>query len=281
MSANDSTLAIGQNGDGGAYYQGYISEYRFTKGEPVYTSSFELHTAPYDRPLPDPLPATNPEFANVAFLTGFEGAEGSVDPLLDDTGVHTILMRSDAVLKSDQRRFGNTSLYLAGTNDYSEIGHAPELSVAVNEEFTAEAWVRPTAACLQKSISLVLNKRGSSGASEYWLLLREGVPSLVIFKNGDPIVNVIAADQIPADEWSHLAFVRKANEYSLYVNGFRAARVVAANSPQGNSSPVLIGKDAYSSGREFIGWIDEVRITNEAFYVSTGFIPPTSAFPRS
>lgn len=280
-STNTGPLLIGRDVTSSSYdLNGYISEFRMTKGVPVYTQSFIPPDAPFPRSTAEPEAAPDPTFSNVSLLLGFEGTDGATTTTDESADANTVTFVGDAAVDTAQFRYGASSLYLPGTNDYCSIPHSANLSINGNSDFTVEAWVRPTAACLLKANALIVNKRDSGGAEEYWLLTQNGRPCFTTFAGGSSNSDAVADDSLVADTWNHIVGMRSGSNFFLFVNGVLAASSVGGT-PSGNTGDVLIGRDGFSTGREWDGWIDEVRITREAFYPTIGFIPPTGAFPRS
>lgn len=281
ISTNTGVLYIGRDVASSAWdFQGNISEYRFTKGDAVYTNNFIAPTAAFYRPPFEPEAATNPTFANVKFLSGFEGSDGATTATDESATAATITFNNDAQIDTAQFKFGSSSLLLQGSDDYCTVPHSTGVSMGSNTAFTVEAWVRPNAGALSKAQSLIVNKRDGSSAEEFWFALYDGKPALTTFSGGSNTGQALADDVLSADTWYHLVGVRDGSNLRLYVDGVLAGSGTTSG-VEANAGNILIGRDGFSTGREFDGWIDEVRITNEVFYEPLGFLPPTAAFPRS
>lgn len=280
-STNTGVLYIGRDlGSTSWDFNGNISEYRFVKGEAVYTESFEAPTEAFYRPPFEPEAAPDPTFSNVKFLSGFEGSDGATTATDESATAATITFVNQAEIDTAQFKFGSSSLYLDGSNDYCSVPHSTGVSVGSNSAFTVEAWIRPTAACLAKTQALIVNKRDGGGAEEFWLNLNSGVPAFSLFAGGLNVGEAVGTASLSADTWYHIVGVRDGLNAYVFIDGVLVGND-ATTAPDSNTGPVLIGRDGFSTGREWVGWIDEVRITNEVFYPTLGFLPPTGAFPRS
>ena len=150
----------------------------------------------------------------------------------------------------------NNSLNFDGTDDYVEAG-AP-LPIAANDNFTYEAWVRPTL--------VDANYRGFLGTS----VLNVGrAPSMWVGPNGslhtdsyngstryDMLVN----NFFTANTWVHVAWVKNGTTYTIYRNGVQVDTRTAPSSVLLPNANFTIGKlDNF-----FAGTLDEVRIWNTA-----------------
>jgi gliding motility-associated-like protein len=150
----------------------------------------------------------------------------------------------------------NNSLSFDGTDDYVEAG-AP-LPIAANDNFTYEAWVRPSV--------IDANYRGFFGTS----VLNVGrAPSMWVGPNGslhtdsyngstryDMLVN----NFFTANTWVHVAWVKNGTTYTIYRNGVEVDTRTAPSSVLLPNANFTIGKlDNF-----FAGTLDEVRIWNTA-----------------
>ena len=70
---------------------------------------------------------------------------------------------------------------------------------------------------------------------------------------------------VVAGSWQHIAVVGNSSGYTLYVNGSSAASTVTGDitqSPQINSSPLVIGRQGNSNTRMMDGLTDDIRLYN-------------------
>ncbi|MDO9397621.1 MAG: LamG domain-containing protein, partial [Herbiconiux sp.] len=149
-----------------------------------------------------------------------------------------------------------STLDFDGVDDYINAGN----NYAGNYSF--EAWIRPKTAS-----GTILSKRNSlnSGAG-YELILNNSKPT---FRwNGASVSSIY--DLTLNNRWVHIAVSFNGTQATMYIDGILAGTnsgVALTNS----ASPFLIGA-SYSLGTKltsnhFNGWIDEVRIWNEALTV--------------
>ncbi|MGV1049703.1 MAG: LamG domain-containing protein [Solirubrobacterales bacterium] len=166
---------------------------------------------------------------------------------------------------STDGKFGS-ALNFDGENDCLTVPESAELQFLETEEFTLEAWVRPsTAGGLQAILTQEDEASGEEEPFSYSLLtgaeeeasrgwLREGGTS------GHQ--GVSGGEPIPAKAWSHLAFTDDGARLRIYVDG-ELAGTQPAVPLTATSGPLTIGCLA-QYGNYFKGRIDEVRIYDRA-----------------
>lgn len=285
---SSTALLIGEseNDQATRFWRGNLNWMRITMGASRYNlAGFTPPTIPYAMLRPDPVATPSATFSNVVLLLGFEGADGATTTTDESSYARAMTFNGNAQIDTAQARFGSSSLLLDGTADYLTTPDATELKIPIGtastDAFCMEAWVRvPTA---HKTQATILNKRPGSGAQEYSLLMNDGVPQFLAFASGNAVISLSSsAGAISLDEWHHIAATADGVFYRLFVDGVLVAIGVRTTAPSTNAVNLFIGRDGFSSsGRDFEGWIDEVRIVKgESVYTQT-FIPPASAFPRS
>ena len=142
-----------------------------------------------------------------------------------------------------------------------------------NEEFTLEAWVRPTGTGEKALPAIAMNDENSPGEEEqfaYELFAgQNAVPKGWVRKGGESgYRGVYGEEPLPQNAWSHIALTDDGNVIRLYVNGVLGDEENSTNvAPYLTSAegPLTIGCGIeYGSYQHFKGRIDEVRIYNRA-----------------
>ena len=145
-------------------------------------------------------------------------------------------------------------LHLFGTDDY--LAGADAGAVSPTSAMTMEAWVRPDSAATQ----VILTK-----GSAYRLLLN-AVGSVCSLRAGINGHYIFAAEAVPIDQWTHVAFTytTAGEEYAFYVNGEAAGSGTlsgAGTIPDTGDSLLVGGGKALL---DFKGYLDEIRISDYA-----------------
>jgi hypothetical protein len=233
-------------------------------------------------------PATDPHFASVVLLCGFEGADGSTTLDDESTANHTLTAVGGAQIDTAQFKFGTSSLLLDGTGDRVTASDSLnwQLGSTNSAPWTVETWVRWNV--------LDANNRGIMGQSAAsniaWVFSGAstiGELSFSLSNSGTAFdVSVVTSGaSMTTGVWYHVAADKDATgKIRLYVDGVMLGSSTPANSAIFNSTSGLgIGAQGNSGVVDMDGWLDEVRITKGvARYASdSGFTVPTAAFPRS
>ncbi len=148
-----------------------------------------------------------------------------------------------------------TALSFGGTNKYVNIPDDNILDLTTN--YTIEAWIKPEAF---SSMGGIVSKYQTAGANGYYLRLTStGNYDGLTFDEMSTSNGILTTGN-----WYHVAAVNNGGTRHLYLNGVEQALTGTALNVSANTDPLCIGVDYKSSGRYFIGDIDEVRIWNVA-----------------
>jgi hypothetical protein len=124
--------------------------------------------------------------------------------------------------------------------------------------FTVEVWVKFSA--FIKTWQAVVTKGDDS-----WRLHRYQNTNKISFgtsglSNGD----LASSQTLKAGQWYHIAAVYTGKEKLLYINGELDNSVTAAGTLGTSNYPTMFGENAERPGRQFNGYISEVRLWNSA-----------------
>jgi hypothetical protein len=170
---------------------------------------------------------------------------------------------------------------LDGINAFVDAGNAPNLHVSAGD-FTVDAWVffnalsHPPGAnsgAPQGDMSIV-DKMSASGVNtdgwrllkqddnRFWFCLGGGTGN----RCGDPAFTVFSTTRATTGVWLHVAAVKSATSFSIYVNGqLQDSRSPVPSFLDTNSADLRIGSYALE-GSHLNGLIDEVEIFNRALF---------------
>ena len=230
---------------------------------------------PYRRRITAPQPA----FSNVVALLHFDGTDGST--AFTDVIGNTWTANGNAQLTTADFKNGTASLALDGTGDYASTPSNVKFQVGTSTDFCVEAWCKFTSS----KLNTLVNKRDSAGAEEFSLYITSGTGGriqLSVFGSGSAIGTTTYNVDIPLNIWCHIAASRQGTTMRSFLNGqLGDTSTQGAGTVTTNVEPLKIGRDGFSTARDFQGRIDEFRmIKGEALY-TTSFIPPPGPHPDS
>jgi|GEM_PF-6457750 len=171
-----------------------------------------------------------------------------------------------------EKVFGDSSLKLSGAG--INTLQVPEINFG-NGDFTVEGWFKSAAAVTTAGIW----QKFADVNNYVRVMVNDSRMYFQVVKNGNWVVNVQITQFVDLTQWSHIAAVKDGMKYVLYVNGRQLASGVATDAIQ----PDLIGKPL-EFGRlidwpqyNFNGWMDELRVSDKARYLSN-FSPANQSF---
>ena len=220
-------------------------------------------------------------YNNVSLLLHCDGSNGSTTFTDNSPTPKTVTANGGAQISTAQSKFGGSSMYLTGAGSYLSTPSVPDLLFG-SGDFTAEAWVRPSAISSSQKIVGVWSDTTGTGFSWKLGILGTGYLYFSYSTTGGNGFSVSAtSQQISANAWSHVAAVRSGTTIYLFVDGVLAgsATGVSATFFGTSASKLLeIGRDGAGTTEYFNGYIDDLRITKSVARYTGNFTPPAAAF---
>jgi len=267
------------------YVNGYIDDFRITKGVARYTSNF----TPPTTELPDP---SDPDFDSVSLLLHGDGNNGSTTFIDSSNNSHTVTANGDAEISTTQSKFGGASMYFDGSGDYLSIPDSDQFEIG-SGDFTFEAWIYLTgySAAYQGQYyvaEIICKDSGSTGrgftfyvlgTSTSWTNLRVG-----LFSSNTNLLVTSATTSFNLNTWYHVAGVRNGTSLRLYKNGVDVGGGTNATTVQNTTTAVTVGSEnpyfiATGNAYYFPGYIDDLRITKGVARYTSNFTTPTAPLP--
>jgi Concanavalin A-like lectin/glucanases superfamily len=228
---------------------------------------------------------TDPYFSNVSLLLKADGTNGSTTFTDSSANSFAISRTGNTVVSTAQSKFGGSSTYFDGNGDYLSVSSSANLEFG-SGNYTIEMWINPAGGLSNGAQKFLFGKRQS-------LSVYGGVIGFLAFNsssnayrayyyvtvNGTTWVISAATDYIiPANTWTHLAFVRNGNTFTVFVNGNSAASGIASGTIPSNSQPFVIGSTSSANPgvNGYAGYIDDLRVTKGIARYTANFTPPDS-----
>ncbi len=223
-------------------------------------------------------PVTDPDFASVVLLLGFEGADASTTFTDESPSPKTMTAVGNAQIDTAQFKYGSASGLFDGTGDSVSTPDAAAFTLGTSD-FTMECWVRFGA--LGATSRTFFSQWGAvaSPASRTFLWYASGTAQSFSYNQTQtfnsawtPSINI----------WYHLAICRDGANLRMFVDGTQVGSThnIAATSIVDSTSVAHVGSNGGTAS--FVnGHLDEMRITIGVARYTANFTPPSAAFPRS
>jgi len=249
------------------YYSGYLSGIRFATGVDAYSASSSTITIPTA-----PITATT----NTQLLCNFDNIG-----IYDATAKNDLETVGNAQISTTQSKFGGSSMYFDGSGDYSKGNQATNNLYQFESDFTIEMWIRSgsyaavglgypttfaTSTFTGTGIGIKLQDSGGIGTAG----------CACVWYNNSQILT--GTNNVADNNWHHIAVSRNGSTIKLFVDGAEQDSATNSASFTVSSGYPLIGADSTTAGN-FTGYINDLRVTKGVARYTTGFTPPTAAFP--
>lgn len=210
---------------------------------------------------------------DVPLLLHFDGAE-SGEVFTDSSLSPKIITRTGSIVtRAASAKFGSTGAYTPGGSDLQVADAFGNDGLGLlNDDFTIEGWFYTASAGYSAAWHF------GYGASNQYSGLLLTVSGLFVSLGGTAW-DVFAASTGAWNDsaWHHMAVCRSDGTLRVYNNGVRTSTTVVGEKTirEVNPGRMMIGNQTTSGN--FVGSIDELRITKMALYTND-FDAPTSGF---
>ena len=218
-------------------------------------------------------------FPKVICLLSFDGGSNGSTTLTDlSNNSLTINAESGAQISTAESKWGSSSLFLDGTNDYVELNSlASPLSSA--SAFTIEGWFK-----LPQSdeVGVLWGINTSSGGNVLWPLVN-GDSSMKINAGATSSSFSISPVNIRDGNWHHVAVTHDGSDnYDVYVDGNKYKDYTGSSSYSSNNK-IQIGMeyDTSTKGDYCSMYCNDFRVSNFRRYTDSTYTVPTAAFLTS
>jgi hypothetical protein len=228
-----------------------------------------------------------PTFPPSVILLHFDAINSPPDspPIIFDENTagqdHIWSSAGNAAISSATFKFGNASLLLDGTGDFSTTPDSQDFSFGV-EDFTIDCWFNCTATGGTTRNLAGQRDSGLTAAGSAWAISRT-TGNVMRFEAfvGSSTFTVTGTTQftdVLNTGWNHIACVRVGNILRLFINGSQQGGDQAITGSLNNSIQLIgIGSLGGSTANSWLGSIDEFRMTIGTARWTSNFTPPTAA----
>jgi len=264
------------------FINAYIDDFRITKGVAKYTEDFiPPNQASYY--------SNDPNYDNLSILLQGNGQNLSTSIIDSSPYNHTgiITAYNGAGISTSEYKFGGSSLYFDGTDDYIDCGTDSSYAMG-DEDFTIEFWMYTENQSLGQSEGFLFhigprsesgNNNVPDGGLSAYVENFDGIPYLYFtIKNGSSSY-IRGGGRVPNGQWNHISIVRSGSTGYTFINGTNLFSFSIVGNPYNENDLTLGVQYMISSGtryyyRHFNGYIDDFRITKGVAKYTDDFVPP-------
>jgi hypothetical protein len=219
--------------------------------------------------------SANPLWQHAVLQLPFDGVDGATSTTDVSPAANTITFNGNAQLDTAQKKFGVSSLLLDGNGDYLSLASDADFAFGTYDH-QVECFFRTAA------ISATTQVICAWGGGSWHLSITDtdGTNAQIVFTStsGAVITRTVTWASL-VNTWNHVALVKRAGVYYLYVNGVLANDWTNADS-LGNS--VFRIGTANTTTLWFNGHIDSLRVIKGATtYFGSAFVVPLVDYPQA
>ena len=221
-----------------------------------------------------------------------EGSESFTASVRTGSTSGTIVATSSSVTINDTSisreaktiyRFGNTqtstaqyivgtaSAYFDGNGDYLQLDNHADFNLQ-QTNFTLELWFRAT---VPGNTDFIMEKRNASN-SGWALFTGSGNIQFQAYSAGSVLFGL--STPISDATWYHFAVVKQGTTIKIYLGG-TLQETITNKEFVPNTDSIAIGRYLGFTSFDYLGFVDEIRLSDVARYTSN-FTPSTTAFSK-
>lgn len=241
-------LKIGDNFSSGAFYLGYLSNYRIVKGTAVYTSNFTPPTSPLTA------------ISGTSLLLNFTNGA-----IFDNAMMNDLETVGNAQISTSVVKYGTGSMSFDGTGDWLLTQNNLTIGFGTGD-FTVEFWINPT-----NWSNTYAGVIGGQNTNSLWI--GKNTSNFVLRASNN--TDLVSYGTMPTTgTWTHIAITRSGTTARMFYDGTQVASATTGHNFV--NAAFYIGQDG--GGNAFTGYLDDMRITKGYARYTANFTPPTAAF---
>ncbi|CAM4082758.1 hypothetical protein COAQ111491_03150 [Comamonas aquatilis] len=206
----------------------------------------------------------------VKLLLHCDGPDGG-NAVVDASPLARVLVNAGATIRTAQSKFGGASLRLDGAEGHLYLPNQAELRLLGDFTLAAWVWIDPASS---SSFNTVMSQR--NGGSLGWGFFVGSEGTVLLQGNQGTISYILApAGTVQKGVWQHIAAARKSGATRLFVNGVQRAMATEAECSWASdtSSPFCIGYQRATGTYPYVGYIDEILVSEQCLYQSEFAVP--------
>jgi YD repeat-containing protein len=217
--------------------------------------------------------AYDSDMEKVVLLLHGDGTGGAVD----SSGSAKVMTTKGTAQINGTHKFGDGSMLFPLTGSAGNAFLTPNSTEFQwgTGDFTLEGWIRPTGFARPEGVVVGVI---SSGTGSLWALSTDASGYLKYQRNTSNVITSSAP--LALNTWQHVAVARSGTTTRMFIDGALVGSVTDSFDYGGAPSYALsVGSDSAAGvGAQYVGNIDELRITKGKARYTASFTPPTPEF---
>jgi len=260
---------------------GYIQDARITKGYARYLYNFIPPDAAFPLIGGTVTLTADPYYEYTTLLLPGNGTNGAQNnTFLDSSTNNFTITRNGNTTQGTFSPFSQTGWgnYFDGSGDYLSLADNAAFDVG-SGDFTFEFWMYTSVTGSTMYIFGQSNSMGSTATVPYVISKTSSNKLMLTITNGVGVYNATSTNDLPVNQWVHIACVRDGNTLRNYINGTQdgTADVTGVTAPN-SSNQLAIGRLGEYNVSLYSGYISNFRmVVGTCVYTGgTAFTPPTA-----
>jgi len=224
----------------------------------------------------------DPYYSAVSLMLSMDGTNGSTTFTDSSLNALTVTPVGNAQISTTLSKYGGASAYFDGSGDAVQIPYSAALDLT-SGDFTIEGWVYFNSV---SGTPTIITPFGTGNTFGGWVIVLNSSSQFAFYLStaantwNGPSNVLFSATAAATGTWYHFALVRNGSTFTPYLNGIAGTTATFSSTLYNNSKPLKIGAEKDSNAFPLNGYIDDLRISQFARYVSN-FTPPTAALPTT
>ncbi len=210
-------------------------------------------------------------YGNVSLLLHCNGTDNSTTFIDSSRTTKTVSSVNGAKISNAQSKFGGSSGYFDGSNDYLTAPASSDFVFGM-DDFTIEAWIYLPANPTGLYAAIIDIRNTGAGAGSVLFMLDS---SRTLGYYGASTVRT--SQTVPLNQWTHVALSRQGGTSRLFIDGVVGASVSDTDNKSSLAIP-HIGSVHDKANPAFYGYINDLRVTKGIARYTTNFTPLSVAF---
>lgn len=205
--------------------------------------------------------------ANTKLMLHMNGTDASTTFIDNSPSPHTVVANGNAQIDTAEKKFGTGSLLLDNNGDYLSIADSNDWDIFGSnlDDWTVDFQVKHNSL---GSVDYYIEQ--SEASSNRWYMYHvagSGLGFAVTSSSSNIIIINSVASAISDSNWHHVALIKVANKYAVYLDGIQTG-YTQDNDTDTFSAPLKIGitENAAPGTFDMDGWIDEFRIQHSNYF---------------